>query len=117
MIKRNDAANPGKPVMNSNTSKPRSLVSKATVAGNNLNLATTEIVTDITISTGSTKASAFKGVPATASILPNGYNSSHLAGSLPQGCNILFQDTHVDWRKFLDVDWVTYDSQNRYEWF
>ena len=117
MIKRNDAGNPSKPLMNPNNNKPRALLSKTTVTGNNLNLATTEIVTDVTISTGSTKASAFKGVPSTASILPNGYNSSHLAGNLPQGCNILFQDTHVDWRKFSDVDWITYDSQNRYEWF
>lgn len=119
MIKRNDAANPSKPQMNSNSNKPRSLLSKTTVTGNGLNMATSEIITDITISTGSTKSSSFKGVPSSVStsILPNGYNSSHLAGNGPQGSNILFQDTHAEWRKFIDVDWITYDSQGRYEWF
>ena len=119
MIKRNDAANPNKPAINTNPNKPRVLISKTTQISTNLNLSTAEIITDITISTGSAKSSAFKGVPssAPASILPNGYNTSHLAGNTTQGGNILFQDVHIEWRKFADFDWITYDSQNRYEWF
>ncbi len=119
MIKRNDAANPTKPQMNVNPNKPRSLVTKTTQTSTNLDVSTTEIVTDITISTGSTKSSSFKNVPSQTSttILPTGYNSSHLSGNAPGGGNILFQDTHVEWRKFGDYDWITYDSQNRYEWF
>ena len=120
MIKRNDAANPSKPSMNPNPNKPRSLVTKTTQSvSTNLDLTTTEIVTDITISTSSARNSAFKNVPSSTSttILPNGYNSSHLSGNTPDGGNILFQDAHVEWRKFRDFDWITYDSQNRYEWF
>ncbi len=51
------------------------------------------------------------------SILPNGYNSSHLAGNGPQRINILFQDTHAEGHKFIDGDWIAYDSQGRYKWF
>ena len=35
----------------------------------------------------------------------------------PNGGEILFQDFHVQWRRFQDMDWVTYDTQNRYQWF
>ncbi|MFM2294085.1 MAG: hypothetical protein RLZZ350_498, partial [Verrucomicrobiota bacterium] len=33
--------------------------------------------------------------------------------------NIEFQDGHAEWRGFKSggMDWITYDSQTRYEWF
>jgi prepilin-type N-terminal cleavage/methylation domain-containing protein len=121
MIKRNDAANPNKPVMNPNPNRPRMFITKTTTIATNLNSAQTEITADITISTGSGNKNTdqFINVPTTApaSILPSGYRSSHLKGSRPAGGNILFQDNHVEWRQFLNMDWVSTDSQNRYEWF
>ena len=122
MIKRDDAANPNKPTMNPNPNKPRILIAKTTSLGtNNLSSAETEIVADITISTGSGNKNTdqFVNVPSTApaSILPNGYRASHLNGSRPSGGNIYFQDNHAEWRLFQDMDWATYDGQTRYEWF
>jgi prepilin-type N-terminal cleavage/methylation domain-containing protein len=123
MIKRNDAANPTKPNMNPNPNRPRMLITKTTTIATNLSSSETEIVADITISTGSGNRNTdqFVNVPSTsgapANILPNGYRSSHLNGIRPSGGNILFQDNHLEWRLFQDMDWITYDSQTRYEWF
>ncbi|HEY5345440.1 MAG TPA: prepilin-type N-terminal cleavage/methylation domain-containing protein [Verrucomicrobiae bacterium] len=119
MIMRNDAANPGKPIMNVNPNKPRTLVTKTTQSFTNTDLSTMEIVTDITMSTTSARNSSFKNIASTApaSILPNGYSTSHMSTRTPLGGNILFQDTHVEWRNFRDFDWITYDTQNRYQWF
>jgi prepilin-type N-terminal cleavage/methylation domain-containing protein len=124
MIKRNDAANPNNPTMNPNPNRPRMLIAKTTTIATNLNSSETEIVADITISTGSgdRNADQFVNVPsvsgAPASILsPTGYRSSHLNGNRPSGGNILFQDNHLEWRLFQDMDWITWDSQHRYAWF
>lgn len=119
MIKRNDAKHTSKPAMNPNPARPRVLVAKTTSTFTNLNTATAEITTDITMSTGASRTSSFKNIPSSAptSILPNGYTTSHIKGSTPSGGNILFQDNHVEWRKFNDMDWITYDAQSRYEWF
>jgi hypothetical protein len=38
------------------------------------------------------------GLPSTS----NG-RTSHLNGPLPSGANIVFEDTHVDWRQFNDM--------------
>jgi prepilin-type N-terminal cleavage/methylation domain-containing protein len=119
MIKRNDNGNPNKPAMNPNPNKPRILVTKTTTVLTNLSPVTAEIVTDITMSTSSSRSGQFHNIPSTApaNILPNGYSSSHMEGNSPAGGNILFQDFHAEWRPFRNMDWVTYDSQNRYEWF
>jgi prepilin-type N-terminal cleavage/methylation domain-containing protein len=122
MIKRNDAANPNKPVMTyANPAKQRILITKTTTISTNLSLSQTEITADITISTGSGNKNTdqFINVPSSAptTILPSGYRSSHLKASRPAGGNILFQDNHVEWRQFLEMDWVSTDSQGRYEWF
>jgi prepilin-type N-terminal cleavage/methylation domain-containing protein/prepilin-type processing-associated H-X9-DG protein len=121
MIKRNDANNPNKPNMNPNPNRPRMFIAKTTTVATNLSSSDTEIAADIVISsgTGNRNTDQFVGVPSTApsTILPNGYRASHLSGKRPTGGNILFQDGHMDWRIFQDMDWVTTDSQNRYEWF
>jgi prepilin-type N-terminal cleavage/methylation domain-containing protein len=121
MIQRNDAANPGKPNMIPNPNRLRALIPKTTTIATNLNSAETEIIADITISSGSGNRNTdqFVNVPTTApaSILPSGYRASHLNGSRPSGGNILFQDNHLEWRLFQDMDWITYDTQTRYEWF
>ena len=122
MIMRNDAANPGKPSMNPNPNRPRMLIAKTTTVATNLSSSETEIVADITISSGSgdRNTDKFVGVASTITdptILPNGYRASHMSGNRPSGGNILFQDNHLEWRLFQDMDWVTTDSQNRYQWF
>jgi hypothetical protein len=122
MIKRNDAANPNKPNMNPNPNRSRMLIAKTTTIATNLSSSETEIVADITISSGSgnRNTDTFVGVLSSITdptILPNGYRASHMSGNRPSGGNILFQDNHLEWRLFQDMDWVTTDSQNRYEWF
>jgi len=122
MIKRNDAKHPTNPHLNVNPAKPRILLTKTTTLSPGLNIATTELVADVTVSTGPTTASNFKSVPSSAptSILPTGFSSSHMGKNLPIGGNILFQDCHADWRKFMDMNWITDDNAStgdRYEWF
>ncbi|MDR3459465.1 MAG: prepilin-type N-terminal cleavage/methylation domain-containing protein [Verrucomicrobiae bacterium] len=122
MIKRNDNKHATYPHLNVNPARPRVLLIKTTSLSPNLNVSSTELVTDVTVSTGPTTASAFRGVPssAPASILPNGFSSSHMGKVLPIGGNILFQDNHVEWRKFMDMNWITDDNAStgdRYEWF
>lgn len=122
MFKRNDANHPNNPHLNTNPAKPRILLTKTTTLSPGLNVATTELVADVTVSTGPTTASSFRNVPSSAptSILPSGFSSSHMGKVLPIGGNILFQDAHVDWRKFGDMNWITDDNAStgdRYEWF
>lgn len=82
-------------------------------------LSSTELVGDVIVSEGSGTANdKFTGVvTANPSILPNGYNSSHMAGRAPDGGNFLFQDAHVEWRKYgkmkVMVDW----SNSRHWWW
>jgi prepilin-type processing-associated H-X9-DG protein len=117
MMKRNDANAPSNPTMNINPNKPRMLVSKMSQqVTNTLALTDTEIGADITISDGPNRNTAkFKGVYSAT--LPQGFNSNHMNGSSPEGGNILFQDSHVGWRSFRDMDWITYDGNTRYQWF
>ena len=79
----------------------------------------TETVTDVVVSEGNgTLKDKFMHVyTSNPAELPLGYNSSHMAGGLPGGGNILFLDNHVAWRRFLEMKaWGAW-SNNRYEWF
>jgi len=51
--------------------------------------------------------------------LPNGFNASHLAGKTPAGGDILFQDGHVSWRRFKEMNSTAWGqwSSARYMWF
>src|SRR5581483_713900 len=53
MLKRNDARNPNKPRMSPNPAKPRVLLEKDSLPAPGLNLASTEVTTDVIISNGS----------------------------------------------------------------
>jgi prepilin-type N-terminal cleavage/methylation domain-containing protein len=122
MFKRNDALHTTNPKLNVNPAKPRIFLTKTTTLSPGLNVSSTELVTDVTVSTGPTTSSAFRGVPSSApsTILPNGFSSSHMGKTLPTGGDILFQDGHVEWRKFQDMNWITDDNAStgdRYEWF
>lgn len=120
-------ADPSKPTWNPNPNKRRALLSKATIvpmATNGLTIATTELVTDVVISEGggNRNTDRFTGVYAdpknAARIYPDGkYRSNHMSMPKPAGGNILFQDQHVEWRSFRDMDWVTSASSSRYLWF
>jgi prepilin-type N-terminal cleavage/methylation domain-containing protein/prepilin-type processing-associated H-X9-DG protein len=119
MIQRNDGLHPDRPSMNPNPSRPRMLVAKTTTMVTNLDISSTEMVVDITVSDGADRGANFLNIRTTTpkEILPYGYASSHLDGTHPTGGNIAFHDGHVALRLFKDMDWITYDWQNRYEWY
>jgi prepilin-type N-terminal cleavage/methylation domain-containing protein len=99
---------------------PQRLLRRSTVSWTNtVSLADSELVTDVTVSGGPT--GPFSGLPSDhADVIANGYSTAHLEKSVPAGGNILFQDTHVSWRKFPDmkvqVNWTS-SSGPRLEWF
>ncbi len=117
MMKRNDNTNPNNPTMNPNPARPRNLILKLSrQANSNVAIADTELGADITISDGPNRNTAkFTGVYS--GTLPQGFNSNHMNSRRPEGGSILFQDSHVGWRPFRDMDWITYDGNNRYQWF
>ena len=76
-----------------------------------------ELVTDIIISVPGVfgQSATYINVPTTsdAGALPHGLNSSHMAKQTPAGADILFQDGHVEWRKFIKAKvWMSW-SLNR----
>ena len=119
MIQRNDGQNPDRPTMNVNPNRPRMLLAKTTSVATNLDVTATEVASDITLSDGPGRDASFLNIQTVTpkNILPHGYASSHLSGVRPTGGNILFQDGHVAWRPFADMDWISDDWQSRYEWF
>ena len=120
MMKRWDGANAGNPAMTTNPAKPRQLLVKTTQQiTNTLSISDTEVGADITISDGPNRTTAnFAGVPSQT--LTTGFNSNHMNRRSPEGGDILFQDSHVMWRPFRDMDWITHDNSStgaRYVWF
>jgi prepilin-type N-terminal cleavage/methylation domain-containing protein len=91
---------------------------------NTLSIADTELVADVTISEGPGTVndkwidvvSANSGSVIDGKVF-NGFRPSHMAGSRPEGGNIMYQDTHVAWKKFnkmvAAVDW----SNSRHWWW
>ena len=79
-----------------------------------------EMVTDVVISQSNGNVNdTFVDVytASVAAALPKGMNSSHMAGRRPAGENILFQDIHVDWRNFRNMQALATWSDSRYIWF
>jgi hypothetical protein len=105
-----------------NTALPaRTYLNKLNVTYNSsVALSDSEMITDIIISSPNGKTSdIFVGVydDSGTAALPYGMNSSHMAGRTPSGENVLFQDIHVDWRKFQNVQpWLIW-SNGRHIWF
>lgn len=118
-IQRNDGQHPDRPSMNPNPNRMRMLLAKTTTVATNLDTTATEVVADITLSDGPSRDASFLNIQTTTpkNILPNGYATSHLDGIRPTGSNMVFQDGHAALRLFRDMDWITYDWQNRYEWY
>jgi prepilin-type N-terminal cleavage/methylation domain-containing protein len=129
MFKEDDPKHPDKPYWTGNPAYPRMLLAKPSQpcvtnfgVGVTNGLSTTELVTDIILSTISGGHTNFINIPTSSSandpyLINNCYQSSHMNGNTPAGGNILFQDYHVQWRPFQRMNWVTYDDEDRYEWF
>ena len=88
---------------------------------NTIALSESELGTDVTISEGAgTTSDKFTGVTANSIVFLQfgiGYTSSHMAGRLPSGGNILFQDGHVGWRPFEQMRMQLLWTSSRYFWF
>jgi prepilin-type N-terminal cleavage/methylation domain-containing protein len=104
---------------------PRPFTRKMSIAPTNtLSVADTELVADVTISEGAGTA-ADKWIDVTSAnsgstingVVFNGFRPSHMAGNRPDDGAIMYQDTHVQRKKFNRmvpaVDW----SSSRHWWW
>ena len=103
MFARNDPSHAGNPAPPNNPNRPRKFIAKTTQLSTNLTISQVELVTDVIISTVTTKTGNDwthpTGSLGNAAHLRNGrYNSGHMAGAQPSGANILFQDSHAEFR-------------------
>jgi prepilin-type N-terminal cleavage/methylation domain-containing protein len=105
---------------------PKGYINKITRAFTNIySPATTEMVSDVVISSGpqsgpttSKTSQQYLGVVSTnPTELPGGYNSSHMKKGVPAGGEIMFMDTHVEWRNFQDMQMWGQWSNSRNVWF
>jgi prepilin-type N-terminal cleavage/methylation domain-containing protein/prepilin-type processing-associated H-X9-DG protein len=105
---------------------PKGYFTKITQVYSNLySVATTEMLSDVVVSSGpqsgpttSPTTQTFLNVPSTnPTELPRGYNASHMKKNTPSGGNILFMDSHVEWRRFSDMQLWGQWSNSRNNWF
>jgi prepilin-type N-terminal cleavage/methylation domain-containing protein len=95
------------------------LVKSSKAFDNRLSLSQSELVADVTVSEGAgLTTDKFTGVyTVNPTELPKGYNSSHMSKATPAGGNILFMDSHVEWRQFSRMKaWGQWSNQ-RWNWF
>lgn len=110
-------------------SAPKGFLNKiSTPYTNTYNLASTEMVTDAVISSGTFSAGTFGANSPNGEVfvnvyssnpqeLPQGYTSSHMKKGTPAGGNILFMDCHCEWRNFAEMQmWASW-SNGRNNWF
>ncbi|MGN6553412.1 MAG: prepilin-type N-terminal cleavage/methylation domain-containing protein [Verrucomicrobiota bacterium] len=96
------------------------LVKMGTPFAGGLPVSETEMVSDAVISEGAGNMNdKFTGVTtANPTELPRGYNSSHMAGKMPAGGNVLFMDNHVSWRRMQEMKaWAVWSDGVRRNWF
>jgi prepilin-type N-terminal cleavage/methylation domain-containing protein/prepilin-type processing-associated H-X9-DG protein len=115
---------PPNPPAVANPNYPRALVKKLTIANTNLTISSTELISDVMVSAGNNKATAtYVNVPSAnngSTINGNvfkGYNSSHMAKTVPAGGNVTYIDGHAEWRNFSKMDWTVGWSSSRYFWY
>jgi type II secretory pathway pseudopilin PulG len=88
----------------------RKFVKRITVPTPGFGTSTTELVADATEAVGAPGSGSynFMGMP-NSGMIGAGMNandtshSAHMRKSLPRGANILFEDFHVEWRKYKDL--------------
>ena len=86
---------------------------------NTTNVSTTELVVDVAITTSPTSGD-FIGVPSTTTGVPafDGFHkSSHISRRTALGGNILYLDSHVDWRKLNEMKARYQAGSSPYFWF
>lgn len=117
LIKR-DSSDPSKPAP---MRPPKQYLTKISSPGSLTNSppSNTELVADVVISEGTgARTDKFTGVyTSNPQVLPSGYNSSHMGSSkMPAGGNTLFQDGHLEWKRFEPMRvWIDWDT--RKFWF
>jgi prepilin-type N-terminal cleavage/methylation domain-containing protein/prepilin-type processing-associated H-X9-DG protein len=81
-----------------------------------LSTSTAELAVDSVMSQNTGAAIKYTGISGVLDPY-GGYNSSHMAGPKPDGGNILFQDSHVEWKKFTKMKvQVTWTTDRRWWW-
>jgi prepilin-type N-terminal cleavage/methylation domain-containing protein len=102
----------------------RQFVKKLSVATPGYTISTTELLVDATPSLGDAPSANFLQAPGTGMGLGTGSqqysHSAHLQGAQPAGGNIVFLDSHAEWRRFRDFSSpAAYNCQNQntYFWF
>ncbi|HXE42215.1 MAG TPA: prepilin-type N-terminal cleavage/methylation domain-containing protein [Candidatus Baltobacteraceae bacterium] len=101
--------------------KQRKFVKKTTQPTQNFSTSTTEVMADVTPSGGaspSTGINDFTHVPNSGMGMADFCHSGHLVKGIPGGGNILYLDSHAQWRKFREMHpW--YDCRDRgvYFWY
>ncbi len=86
---------------------------------NTTNVSTTELVVDVVITTAPTTGD-FIGVPSTTTGVPgfDGFHkSSHINKRTALGGNVLFLDSHIEWRKLQDMKARYQTGSSPYYWF
>ena len=86
---------------------------------NTTNISSTELVVDVVITTSPTSGD-FVAVPSSAVGVPafDGFHkSSHITKRTALGGNILFLDSHIDWRKRQDMKARYQSGSSPYFWF
>jgi prepilin-type N-terminal cleavage/methylation domain-containing protein len=122
MFARNDPAHAGNPHPPDNPNRPRKFIAKTTQLSTNLSISQVELITDVIISTVTTKANNDwthpTGSPANALHLRNGrYSSGHMAGPQPAGANIFFQDSHAEFRPLKLIPEPVVIGSGWVQWF
>jgi prepilin-type N-terminal cleavage/methylation domain-containing protein len=86
---------------------------------NTTNVSTSELVVDVNITTTPTSGD-FVGVPSTTTGVPtfDGFHkSSHINKRTSLGGNILFLDSHIEWRKIQEMKARYQSTSSPYFWF
>jgi prepilin-type N-terminal cleavage/methylation domain-containing protein/prepilin-type processing-associated H-X9-DG protein len=88
----------------------RKFVKQVTVAAPGLTVSTTEIVADATEAVGAPPAGPydFMGMPNSSMVgagmgSGDSSHSAHMTKKIPVGANVLFGDSHVQWRRYRDL--------------
>lgn len=123
MFARNDPSHASNPTPPNNTARPRRLVKKTTesFADIGLGVADVEIVSDVIVSSTTSKTGPWThatGQPANVPYLRNGqYGSGHMSGGQPAGANVLYLDNHAEFRSLNKIPTWSVNSSGWVMWY